>query len=650
MFEQRDRWLEELNEHTGREELITCTAGLMPLTAIVDEISTACIDARTHTGQQVRDWRSMASDLSEAVDWIGPNLNSIVASESAVVHKTIMNQLLVHKKGRVHDVNDSIRPQLAKQVDELAKALSPDEALAAAWGDLVQACRDIDYIKYPYERIAYLRDTLVGLSDLRRQGRWFWSPMSTAVNVLFGYVNSVRDAQIMVGDPVEPLSLADIRAPSTLSGNELADLAKRCIVATPPTRDYVIWFRLEPAFVKGYPCVTHGSVTFYGAQKLASALCDHERARKTFPVVPEELLTDQIRDHQLSDEMDEFTGFEHRPRLVYARVTVEGVERHRAVQVARLYLDTVMTVVGIPEQMWKILGGTLIFGNQSYNPRPTEWGPKRPRPDTIFFENDYFSTNLREMTASGFLVTSEGAQRLQPVLALLTALTSVPREDPQGVVTAAVRAIEHCNTWVAPLERYRWYGFAEAYLFDEYAVTELVDRIGHDVFAAVIKYTPDRTPGAPDQPDLWAIREEIEESGWSMRIDNQKALAHVGTLRQIYSKHWLVRQLSETDDLLCSTTTLGRSFDSEFRLLEARVNRLTRSRNAAIHGGTLSAAACESIADFALIMGRNALNTVIRAIVIGEEVNTYATRQRDEYRRRIDILRKGGNLKNLFSP
>ncbi|MBF6072575.1 hypothetical protein IU436_26885 [Nocardia farcinica] len=44
MFEQRDRWLEELDEYTGRKETITCTAGRMPLTAIVDEISNACDD------------------------------------------------------------------------------------------------------------------------------------------------------------------------------------------------------------------------------------------------------------------------------------------------------------------------------------------------------------------------------------------------------------------------------------------------------------------------------------------------------------------------------------------------------------------------------------------------------------------------------
>ncbi|MEU1982080.1 hypothetical protein [Nocardia sp. NPDC019395] len=650
MFEQRDRWLEELDEYTGRKETITWRAGRMPLTAIVDEISNACADARQHTGQQVRDWRSIASDLDEAATWIGPQLQTLVGPKATVVYQTIMNRLLVPKtNGRGYNLEDSVRPVIAGQVDTLAKALEPDDALVAAWSDLVEACRDTDYAKYPHERVAYLRDTLVGLSDLRRQGRWFWSPMSTAVKVLFGYASSVRDAQVMVGDPVDPITPENFNAPTNLTDSELATLAERCIVQTPATGDYVVWFRIHPAFVKGYECMTHGNVTFYDAQQLASALCDHERARETFSVVPEELLTEKIRELQLSNDMDEFSGFEYLPQLAYARVAVDRVERHRAVEMARLYLDTVLAVAGAPEEMWQVLSGTLLFGDGSYNPRPTEWGPKHPMPNPVFFQNDYFSTNLSEMTADGFLITSERAQQLQPVLALLNALTSVPREDPQAIVTAAVRAIEHCNTWVAPHEKYSWYAFAEEYLFDEFAVIALANRIGHDVFAAVVQHRPDRTPGASDDPALRAIQDDIEESGWGSRIDVRKALPHMGTLRRSYSKHWLVRQLSETDDILRSTTALGSSFDAEFRLLNARVGRLTRSRNAAIHGGTLSTAACESIADFALAMGRSALNTVIRAIVTGETVSMYATRQRDQYRRRIDNLRRGGDLKYLFS-
>ena len=47
MFEKRDRWLEELLEYTNRKELITCTSGHMPLTAITED-SRACALTRSH--------------------------------------------------------------------------------------------------------------------------------------------------------------------------------------------------------------------------------------------------------------------------------------------------------------------------------------------------------------------------------------------------------------------------------------------------------------------------------------------------------------------------------------------------------------------------------------------------------------------------
>ena len=53
MFEQHERWLEELLEYTNRKESLTCSSGHMPLTAIAQEIATACAD--TATSQRAAD-------------------------------------------------------------------------------------------------------------------------------------------------------------------------------------------------------------------------------------------------------------------------------------------------------------------------------------------------------------------------------------------------------------------------------------------------------------------------------------------------------------------------------------------------------------------------------------------------------------------
>lgn len=91
-------------------------------------------------------------------------------------------------------------PSVATRAAALAALLDSDDALVAAWRDLVAGCQDIDHILYPSERIAFLRDTVVGLSEYRRQDRGYFSPVSTAVQVLMGDPSSVRQAQAMVGD------------------------------------------------------------------------------------------------------------------------------------------------------------------------------------------------------------------------------------------------------------------------------------------------------------------------------------------------------------------------------------------------------------------------------------------------------------------
>jgi len=646
MFEQHDRWFEELLEYTNRDEAVTCRSGYMPLTAIAQEIAAACADARDHGSLQIASWESMADDLFDSLDWIGPELLALVDTAGRAVYRAITNDLLVPSRtGARPRLDDTKRPIVAAQTALLAAVLDRDEVLVAAWRDLVAGCRDINHVQHPSGRIAFLRDTLVGLSEYRKQDRRYFSPISTAVQVLIGYQGSVRQAQAMVGDPVDTAPY-NPHAKADLTEAERADLGARCILERPPAGNYVVWFRLSPGYFGKDPCVTHGDITFYEAQALASLLIHQDRAREVFDVVPEELLTDEIRDLQRSRNVDEHTGFEYAPGLVYARVTVHDVERHRAVETARMHLDTVLAVVGVHEHMWKVLGGHLFFDSSPWNPIGARWGLKEPLPEPVFYQNDHFATDLARFTADGHLITAETAQRLKRSLRLSSALTNTPQDDSEAIVMAAVRAIEHCNTWTAPLAGHRWYGFIDEYLTDWYTLRAFAQRLVLDVFAAAHQYQPDHTPGAVPPPELEAIRKDIIlDGGWGTRIDSPKTTAHVAALRGIYANHWLARRLAESDDILSSVATRSTAFDGEQRRVDARVKRLTRSRNAAIHGGPLSDAACGTIAEFATTLAQQALNTTIWAIVTGQQVDTYATSQRDEYRQRILNLTQGGDCR-----
>lgn len=59
----------------------------MPLTAITQEIVTACADSRPHSGQQIAGWQSMAGDLSDTLDWIGSDLLALVDAPARAVHR-----------------------------------------------------------------------------------------------------------------------------------------------------------------------------------------------------------------------------------------------------------------------------------------------------------------------------------------------------------------------------------------------------------------------------------------------------------------------------------------------------------------------------------------------------------------------------------
>ncbi|WP_373235092.1 hypothetical protein [Mycobacterium marinum] len=648
MFEQRDRWLEELREHTGPKELVTCASGHMALTATSAELTAACADPQTHDKQKIRDWESLETDLADALDWVGPKLGALVGGLGQAIRQTITNHLLAPGPNGGARLDDTKRPVVGAATAALTAVLGDDDLLVAAWRDLVTACRTVDHTLYPYERIRFLRDTLIGLSEYRRQGLGFGSPVRTAVDVLFGNASNVRYAKAMVGDPIDTTDPYDPRAKSGLTDDELADLAERCIVTGSLAGEYVVWFRISPAYIPVVDCVTHGDVTFFDAQVLAGALTDHERARQ-LDVVPEELLTDEIRELQLSTELSDHMGFEPAAQLLYARVTARNVERHRAAETARMYLDTVLAVVGVPDGMWKVLGGHLFFDGEPTYSLPVRWGLKEQPEEQTFYQNDFVTTHLSEINAEGHVITAAAAVQLQKVLRLRSALNTAPRSDPEGVVMAAVRAIEHCNTWAVPAGGLNWYRFAIDYLSDRGTLSACADRVVSDVFAAVKQHRPEPRPDLKTVRELDAISKDITvRAGYGERTDMLKTPAHVSALKAIYANHWLARQLAETDGFLTSTAMLSATLDLEQLRFKTKVERLRRTRNAAIHGGILSETACATIADFAAYLAHQALTATIWAIVTGNPVDADTASRRDECRERIRRLKQSGDLANLF--
>lgn len=595
MFEQYARWLEELREYTNRKEPVTCRAGYMPLSAITLEILSAGSDPRPHDGVYIDSWTSMTADLADSLQWLGPELPRWSTPRREASNKPSLMVcwcLWLGRRDRESTTpSGPPSPRVPRHSRRYWIATTRSSPRGATWSRAAATstmsftpASESRTCATPWWASAHTVDRIADTS----------TPSQLPFRCSWATPAACSRPGAMVGDAVDSRP-EDPQAAVDLTDGQLVALAERCILERPPTGQYVVWFRLRPGYFLGRDaCVTHGAITFYEAQSLATL--------------------------------------------------------HLAVATARMHLDAVLAVVGHTDGMWEVLGGDLFFDDSPWGPLIPRWGLKHPLPEPDFYQNDHFVEDLADFTANGHLITADIAERLQPPLRLSAALKDTPRTDAEGTVMAAVRAIEHCNTWIAPTGGLRWYTFIDQYLTDGYTLKVFAWRVVFDVFAAVQQYRPDRTLGASTPPELAAIQKDILlDGGWGTRIDSPKTVAHVATLRGIYADHWLARRLAESDDILTSPATISAAFDEERRRVDVRIQRLTRSRNAAIHGGTLSEAACATITDLASLLAQDALNTSIWATITGRPLEGYATSRADEHRQRITNLKTGGDLANLFT-
>jgi hypothetical protein len=255
--------------------------------------------------------------------------------------------------------------------------------------------------------------------------------------------------------------------------------------------------------------------------------------------------------------------------------------------------------------------------------------------------------DLRNIQGAGLQVTPDVAHRLTAVQQLSEALKAIPRTDPEAIVMAAVRAIEHCNTWTTHGSR-QWTEFITSYLLDEFTRVSFLKRALEHTAVAIVSTRPNRSPEAPPVPELDAIREAVSEGIWGTHFNLEIAMRQIGPLKDIYAEHPLARPLADLGAVLESGASIGQSMDEERERVKARVARLTRSRNAAIHGGPLSAAACDSIADFARDLADQGLNVVTQAILRNIPIPEYMRATRDDNRQRNEELRRTGDQRHFM--
>lgn len=148
--------------------------------------------------------------------------------------------------------------------------------------------------------------------------------------------------------------------------------------------------------------------------------------------------------------------------------------------------------------------------------------------------------------------------------------------NPQVIVMAAVRAIEHVNartTRGVP----HWADFASEYFKKAQSRIRIVEFIGRYTRAAV-----DNSPGLPrDDPrnkELHEINSKLQVREWPHQMFNARAAAdHVPALKRIYADHWLVRGLGELETILATPAGMCSRLEEQGRRFDRHLGRLKRT-------------------------------------------------------------------------
>ena len=148
---------------------------------------------------------------------------------------------------------------------------------------------------------------------------------------------------------------------------------------------------------------------------------------------------------------------------------------------------------------------------------------------------------------------------------------------------------------------------------------------------------------------------QISSSIWTFvgpheALDRRAAADYVPALHRIYADHWLARGLRELEVTFATTTDMYARLEEHGRQFDRHLGRLKRLRNAAIHGGPVSEAGCQSVAGFAFRLGHQCLNQAMRALFTGNDIPSYMNNFRDDQIERYERIRTTGDIDALFLP
>jgi hypothetical protein len=256
--------------------------------------------------------------------------------------------------------------------------------------------------------------------------------------------------------------------------------------------------------------------------------------------------------------------------------------------------------------------------------------------------------DIERMVRSASSLTAQSIHALQDAIDLTAALKAASNEGPQATVMAAVRAMEHVNVWTTAGVKH-WADFASAYFKKAQSRVRLVEFISYFTRNAVER-VPDYRPGAPTIRELAELSSKLTTSGphGHGAFHVRAAADEVSTLKAICADHWLARGLGELETVLATPAAMYARLEEYGRRFDRHLGRLKRLRNAAIHGGPVSVAGCQSVTVFAYNLGHQVLNEAMAALLTGGDVSSHLEGYRADHIDRYERVRTTGDVDALF--
>jgi hypothetical protein len=637
--QQHEPLVQELDVLLGPPRIpVTASGAVMTLPASTADLRDWIADDREFRSGQRDDWMQVIGDFSASLEESGPKLLEVVTAIATSITPLLQNLIRTTPAPPggttpTYTVDAALRADLLQRLKRLDAALATDEAIVAAWCDLVASCTNS---RAKVEKVSFRRDTLWALAERR--------DLELGSFGVFHEVSAVlTDSAYAVQEEIDPAGVDDEYIsqppwqPSGVPTWQRLDLCAR-ILARPPERgDCIIWLRLSAANLPQYE-VTHGQVTFYNAAYL-SAFVKHPiptaELPKHFKASPSEILG--------RDTLDEgVEWWEDDSNMVYARVLLPDTVVQTAAAKARALVEALKAVNHATKNSWRILNGFIVFvdGDCSLIQR----GPKEDIPDPYEPRNDSMGRDVGLMAGSNQALDSESMHELQDAIGMSTALKKAGDDSPQATVIAAVRAIEHVNTWTTGGGTGHWADFVATYFKRAYSCGRVVADIHKYARAAI-----DHVPGPGPQPDLANLRSTLLVFDWPHeRFHTRGAADHMSTLAKIYADHWLSRGVGELATVLGTKQAMYGRLEEHGQRFDRQLGRLKRLRNSAIHGGPLSDAACRSVETFAFNLGHRCLNEAMRALLTRHDIPSHITGYREDYIDRYERVRTAGDVDALF--